>query len=372
MLRIILFHFTSLICFWSYGQITLEVSDQTFKISKEHSIFLGFAAGDEIIFSFKEVNGKNLTEIEITEYPSNSKYLTFKTSEVVEKKIKVSRDAVYEFKFKNGGIKDKICEVKIYRVPSNEESSKFNTSIAWIEKIDTAWNTYSKDIIIGYDTTDVLQTKKVLISSDTIINELVNSNTKVNSALTTSSQYEYINVNLPSNSYFPNTFNPYSSTELISWAYWIGVGQKSKEEFENENNEMKDILKGAAALSGYGLLANLAINGVSRYNSSQSGENVKYQFLFSKDNQNYILDNGNVTSVNKQIKDFLQGGFTIELYNDNTLDDIIVNVKIVTFQIKKTWEDQEYSVEKLIPIKENKLFKDPIISIKKIPVLQNY
>lgn len=53
----------------------VNVTDQTLKIDagQTESLFYGFAAGDEIVFSFEETGGKSLKVIEIIELPENKK-----------------------------------------------------------------------------------------------------------------------------------------------------------------------------------------------------------------------------------------------------------------------------------------------------------
>jgi hypothetical protein len=125
------------------AQEAIDVTDQTLKIGglKEEELYFGFAAGDKIIFNFKEVNNKELKELEITEYPLSSKFSDFRTARVENKTIAVNKEGVYVFRFKNGAITGRVCKIQIQRVPAGAETKNFNTSVTWINKQDTTWNT---------------------------------------------------------------------------------------------------------------------------------------------------------------------------------------------------------------------------------------
>ena len=70
---------------------------------KEEELMFGFAQGDKIVFSFQETGKKELKEVEILEYPRNSKFSDFKTTKS-EKTISVTKKGVYVFRFKNAAL----------------------------------------------------------------------------------------------------------------------------------------------------------------------------------------------------------------------------------------------------------------------------
>src|SRR5258705_8896211 len=90
----------------SFPQTPIDVTDQTVKIgaTKSEEIYFGFAGGDKIIFNFTESSGKELKEIEIMEYPDNSKFSDFKTSKIENKTLSVLKQSVYIFRFKNSAL----------------------------------------------------------------------------------------------------------------------------------------------------------------------------------------------------------------------------------------------------------------------------
>jgi len=330
----------------SYSQVeTVDVTDLTLKIGavSTKELFYGFAKGDVIIFNFEEIKGKPLKEIEITELPKNSKFMDFKTISIIDKEIKVNKTAVYKFSFKNTTLKGKICKVNIKRLPKTEDLIDFNTEWEWKTLYNTTYIPYTIDSLVGYDTTYITKSRKVLYKTDTLVTELFNKVETVHSATNLNhTQHSFVKVNLPRNTFSPNTFNPYETTNVIAWSYWIGVGQKSREQYNKTNNQMENGLSALASLSGYGALASFAVTGVSMFKPVNTGDNVVYKFKYFKNNQFYTLDSGDGVSASGRNTKFTQGRFTIDLYNDNFKDGINVTVKVVAVQLRKKWHDVEY------------------------------
>ena len=93
--------FTLLTCLTilsAFGQQQpIDVAELTIKIGSVGSeeLFYGFAEGDQIIFNFEEMKGKELKEVEIIELPSSSKFMDYKTTKIENKKILVNQKGVY-------------------------------------------------------------------------------------------------------------------------------------------------------------------------------------------------------------------------------------------------------------------------------------
>jgi hypothetical protein len=83
---LLLFCFSTTIIF---GQTKISLLESTKKISplSEDSIFIGLHAGDVLILNVEELNAKELKEIELIEYPSNSKFLDYKAPRIDNKQI---------------------------------------------------------------------------------------------------------------------------------------------------------------------------------------------------------------------------------------------------------------------------------------------
>lgn len=279
--KILIFFGLILTTMSAFGQQIIDVTDQTIRLggNTEEELYYAFAEDDKIIFSFEEAGNKDLKEVEIVEYPNNSRFSDYKTKKIDSKTITVNKTGVYVFRFKNYAITGRICKIKIQRIPVSDATKNFNTTVTWVEKQDTTWNTYTRDIIIGYDTTYIQKTRKELLIVDTTITPLFDKTLRVHSETAIGkSQYTYANVELPKNTYFPNKINPYKSTEIICWSYWIGVGQKSAEEYEKTNKNLYAGINAIGALTGYGALATLATTGISLFGSTNVGENVRYKF----------------------------------------------------------------------------------------------
>ncbi len=124
-----------------YSQTPIEVADNTIKVSGlgEEIFYYGFAEGDQMVFSFEEVNGKELKEIEIIEYPTSSKFMDYKTKKVENKIINITATAIYKFRFRNSALTGRICKIKIQRIPVAEVTKNFNTSVYWETKHDTTF-----------------------------------------------------------------------------------------------------------------------------------------------------------------------------------------------------------------------------------------
>ena len=63
------------------AQTPVDVAESTLKVGalSEEVFYYGFAAGDQLIFNFEEVKGKELKELEIVELPGTSKFMDYKT-----------------------------------------------------------------------------------------------------------------------------------------------------------------------------------------------------------------------------------------------------------------------------------------------------
>jgi hypothetical protein len=348
--------FTLLVCLTilsAFGQQQpIDVAELTIKIGSMGSeeLFYGFAEGDQIIFNFEELKGKELKEVEIIELPSSSKFMDYKTVKIENKKILVNQKGVYQFKFKNSALAGRICKVKIQRIPKSEEFISFNTNWEWKTLYDTTYIPYTQDSLVGYDTTYVNKTKKELVKTDTLVTELYNKTERVHSETAIGkTQYAYLNVNLPTNIYTPNKINPYQSTEVISWSYWLGVGQKAVEEYEKANSKLSSGISAIGMLTGYGALASLAVTGISMFATPSVGDNVQYKFITVQNGVNNTFDFGNGISASGRNTNLLQGVFYIQLFNDNFRVGIDVTVKLACVQIRKTWEDKQYTEQVVKP-----------------------
>lgn len=150
------------------GQATIDIAESTFKIAAfgQEVFYYGFCEGDQLVFNFEELNKKELKEIEITELPSSSKFMDYKTKKVENKTINITRTGIYKFRFANSAIGGRVCKFKIQRIPGSETNKNFNSSVYW------------KTI---YDTTYNIEQEKYMVKSDTSISNLTEQVAKVHS-----------------------------------------------------------------------------------------------------------------------------------------------------------------------------------------------
>lgn len=357
----------------SYGQTTLEVTDQTIKIPamKTETLEFGFAEGDQIVLSFFEVDGKELKSLEVIEYPSTIKYSDFKTYAIENKTIQVNKKAVYHFKFSNESVTGKVCKIKIQRIPASEQTRNFNTNVTWEPKQDTTWNTYTRNVIVGYDTTYHQQTKKEVLKTEISEVLLLEKNQRVHTSMNSYGDKSYVSFTLPA-----SVSEAYKTSKVIGWAYWIGVGQESAEVWNEQISSIGGIVEGVASMYTSPLGAYL-LGEITTLLIPKNGDNVFYA-LTDHDNKNLFLadqvfnafDKGEGMGGYKKIvdADMCNGTFYIVLYNDNSIDAIDVNVKVSSIVETTTYEDRVHMEQKISPRYESKIFKEPFIETNTVPV----
>jgi len=192
----------------------------------------------------------------------------------------------------------------------------FNTTVYWQTFYDTVYSTV---------------TEKYLISTDTIIFNLVDQIAKVHSKTNLNGNLSCSSFTLPENTY--------------KWSYYIGVNQAGKETFQNAT---QSIAKTGSSLlyqiPGYGPLAALALGGTSYLVQQQKGEDVDYYLLdeenkkhFDFGQQFYSIKNGKVVNDFSQMNSNLGGTYFFCLQNDNTLTAIEVTIKVTAIVINENW-----------------------------------
>jgi len=360
----------------TFSQIPIDVTDQTLKISgmKEETLYFGFAEGDQIVLDFSEVDGKELKEIEVSEYPSSSKYTDFKTAKIDNKTIAVHRQGIYKFRFSNGAVGGRICKIRIRRIPAGDQTNAFNTNVTWVQQQDTTWNTYTKEVIAGYDTTYRQIEKKELVKTEQKEVLLLDKNEQVHTELNSAGNKASVFFALPS----PES-SPYKTSKVIAWAYWVGVGNEGTNAWEQNTENIVGVVQGAAATIATPLGA-IAIGLVTRLIIPHGGDNVYYALTDQANKQLFMVgqgyqywDKGNGTAGYKQFVDIAMcnGSFYILLSNDNYMDRIDVNVKVIAIIEISTYEDKQYTEEVVKPRYSKQIFSDPVITTRLMPVAGN-
>lgn len=298
----------------------VDVTDQTIKIGGaggSKDLYFGFAEGDQIIFSFKEADGKKLKQIDISEYPSTPEFSDYKTAQIDKKVMHVNHKGIYQFHFENGALSGRICQITIQRIPASEATKNFNTDIVWKNVNDT---TYDEG------------TERYLIKSDTAVVNLISQRSKIHSK-TNLSGVNYMNLpfDLPINT--------------IAWSYYIGVSQAGEQVLDNATTQLsKTAGPILSRIPGYGPMAALALGSVSYLTQLTSGDAVDYYItdgsnvnLFPANRFNYIKGSTGTINTFSRMTSPLSGTYYVCLYNENVVEPIQVIVKVTAVTVTQQW-----------------------------------
>ena len=301
------------------GQTTVDVAENTFKVNGlggEEVFYYGFAEGDQLIFNFQEITGKELKELEIIELPSSSKFMDYKSTKIENKTLNIQHTGIYKFRFENAALLNRVCKIKIQRIPASETTKNFNTSV------------YFKTV---YDTTYLNIPERYLIKSDTIIENITDQTAKVHSQSNLNNNKTTFNFTLPVNT--------------VAWSYYIGVDQAGQQAFQNATKELS--YRAApliAKIPGYGPLAALALGSTSYLSTIQSGEDIDFYIvdgnnvnLFLSGQQFYYIKKGKVINDYSRMLAPLSGSYHVCLSNDNAFTGVAVAVKITAVVINQQW-----------------------------------
>ncbi|WP_020534803.1 hypothetical protein [Lewinella cohaerens] len=349
---------TLLSCFTVLGitQQAIEITDQTLKINGEEYLYFGFTAGDEVIFSMEEVNGKELKEVEVLRYPDQVVYANLQVGSL-EKRLRITEEGVYQFRLKHSGLGSRICRVSIGRIPAAGKAS-FNTAVAWVEQSAT------EAAIIGYETKQVACSRRVVAAIDTTIETILNRTERVHSSTNLNGNTTSIGFSIPEMVYEPNIHVPDKITETVSWAYAISTGTSGDAWYKSANtkaaatNVTKTMISTGLLSTGYGALAILAIEGVSMFSSPPAaGDNVLFGITHAADGNAPTIAEGNSVAAFGKVTQHRGGNYTLQLTNDNIIEAINVDVKVIAVIVTTTYQDEEYEETQFIPIKEQPAVK---------------
>jgi len=310
----------SLIGYWGitiFGESPVDVAENTLKVNgkSEEVFYYGFAAGDELVFSFKEVHGWSLKELEISEIPSSTKFMDYKVKRIENKTLHISRTGIYKFRFTNPANTARICKIKIQRIPAGTGTREFNSSVYWHTVQDTSY---------------IPTQERYLMKKDTVALTLVERITKVNSSnlKTGRSKADLIDFTLP--------------TGTVSWSYYIGVGTEGQKAFVKAK---RGFINSAACIAshipGYGTMAALALYGINAFSLIQGEDNVKFWFINDEINTSLFkfgkkfrsFKQGDVLNDATQLKKPLTGKIYLGLVNDNLIETINVTVSVTAIVV---------------------------------------
>ncbi|HET7732390.1 MAG TPA: hypothetical protein VFK73_01030 [Paludibacter sp.] len=310
--------------------------------------------------------------MEVLEYPENSKFSDINVKKLNLKPIVVSKQGVYVFRFKNLAPTSRVCKFRIQRTPASDISADFNSKVTWQQQQVTTYKTYTKDVIVGYDTVFIQKNKREVVKTELSEDIIMDKTERINSkSIIGNKNLKTIEVNLPQNEITTD-----KSKKVVAWAYWIGVGKEATEAWKKNVSIFRNIASGAANIFGGGPLAGYAIGTVAGLAMPTMGEDVAYWFITDAKNSELFLDNkpfkefdkGKGVAAYGKNTNKTQGTFFIGLLNDNTFQGIDANVKISVIWETKYYEDKSYVERSIAPRYEKKTFSEPEITTSTVPV----
>lgn len=347
---------------------TIEVAKVAVKVGAKatEELYYAFAAGDRILFDFSELDGDPVSEFTVSEYPDQLRFQEVNTARVEGGQIKVTRTGVFLFRFSNRALlKGRTCGIHIRRIPAGSAQRQFNTAVQWVERYDTTVVDRGKDQKL--ETKLVEKRRRVQTKTDTLVLSLVDRVERVHSRSNFSAEAtSVVAVELPLNTAEPNAANPYLTSEVVSWSYWLGVGEEAEKEFQN-GNQLAQLAKTAMGAveavgmltGGYGALISLAIEGVSYFTMPTKGDNVKFRILAGEK----LLEEGDGPAAFARRLQPLQGTISFELTNDNIFESVDVNLRVVVVIVRRHYQEEIYHEEEATAVVERvvKLVRVPVV-----------
>ena len=355
----------------------ITVADVQLKIAPGGTaeLFYGFADGDEILFTVEEITGKTISEVTVMEFPETYKYRAYNIKKEKNHELKVTNKAVYKFSLGNSEKRDRICTVKIQRIPDSRDLKNFNTGVKWVSRQDTLWNSFTKDVVTGYDTVYMQKIRRAAVFEKKYEEIVLDKNQRVDSKAKLGSTKTSVAFTLPT-----DQISQDETKKVIAWAYWVGVGEESNEFWKQNRKMIVEGVKGVAAMYTSPLGA-IAAGAATNLILPANGEDVEYALaneanskLFLQDKAYKNFDSGKGVAAYKRIteKDMLKGKYFVLLANDNYVQPIDVNVKVSAIIEHIRYKNETYTDRIISPRYEKKIMREPQIITTKVPVTFDY
>jgi hypothetical protein len=318
---IVLLFFTVLTAQVLGASKTSILAENTVRIptESEKAFYYGFAKGDAMIIDLETENSELLNQIEVIELPASQRFMEYNSKRIRNKEIIAEHSGIYKFRLVNTSAVPKICKLKIKRVADSDNKEKFNSTIYWRTVQDTTYTPVEE---------------KYVVKRDTLIQEIYSGNPQIAAryAINGSHNFQIIEFTLPENT--------------IRWSFFIGTGKEGKEVLDKAKTNFT--LNAASVISKipeYGPMAALALTGVSYFGSMQGEDNVKYWFLKDSYNVQQFIDNktyefykkGDVITEACQMRYPLKGKVHLAVMNDNSVESILLTIKVVTVEVRQQW-----------------------------------
>lgn len=355
----------------------INVADLQLKLAPgtTQDILYGFAAGDRIVFSIEEASDKTVSEVAVSQYPETVKYKQYEVKKEKNREFIVAENSVYKFSFSNKSKEERLCLIKIQRVPAGKELRNFNTAVKWITKQDTTWTSFIKDVVTGYDTLHIQKTRKAVVFEKRYEEAVLDKTQRVGTTATLGESKTIVAFTLPA-----NYSGKDETKKVVAWAYWVGVGEESNEFWKQNRKLIVGAVQGAATMFT-SPLGGIAAGAVTNLVLPTNGEDVEYALaneqnkkLFVQDKPYKSFDNGKGIAAYKRFTDagLLQGKYYVLLANDNYVQSLDVNVKVSAIIEHIKYKDEVYSDRVISPRYEKKIVKEPQIITSKVPVTSAY
>lgn len=297
--------------------VTVAEITQKVKSGKTDSLYFGFEANDEVIFSLA-TNGNKIKQVEVVEIRGGVIFKDYKIENDISKAFKINKRCVLGFYIENSSMRGKVYQLTIKRICISK-SKNFNTNVVWRPVFDSTFTTSHEEYVE---------------KTDTIFETVMDRTSRVHS--------------LTSINFEPNrqVVDFYLPDNCIGWTYWIGVGSEGKAAYtEAKKNVMKSLAGAANLIPEYGPLISLALNGAIALNSTQPGDNIQYWFTDNKAEADKFLKKedfksfkqGNIVKDYGKINTPSKGYIYINLLNDNIREGIDVDIKILAIRISEKY-----------------------------------
>jgi hypothetical protein len=356
----------------------IDVAELQVKVAPNSAeeLLYGFATGDKILFTVEAADGKTIHEVSVAEYPETLKYKGLEVTKEKNHEFKVNQASVYRFRLANNTKEDRVCTIKIQRVPKSSDTRAFNTAVKWVTAHDTLWNTFTRDVVVGYDTIFMQKVRKATVFQKRYEEVVLDKNQRVNAKTTLDQSRTAVAFTLPASSVITKD----ETKKVVAWAYWVGVGEESNEFWKQNRKMIVGAVQGAAGLFTSPLGA-IAAGAATNLMLPTNGEDVEYALatepnskLFFQEKPYKSIDNGKGIAAYKRIVDdnLLQGKYYVLLINDNYVQPIDVNVKVSAIIEHTKYKDETYTDRTITPRYEKKIVREPQIVAKKIAVTSDY
>jgi hypothetical protein len=271
------------------GSLINEADDNYFALDE----------GDELKIQSSVLNKKGTANLSIVQYDNGMEIYKKSSFTVIQNEtIKIPKKSIYRIVLNTDALFGKDARLIVERVPSKNSRSDFKTTVHYV--LDTT-------------ATEVLNTTNRVYSTSNIDHSNKTS----------------IRINLP--------------TTTSYWAYWIGVGQESKEKMKNFISTLSNVggIMNANPLFLFGMklipsLPMLNATSTINYkfmdaiNAQLFQNNMNYSYYTFKYGSNISTDYSLVNQVSKDL--------TLSLWNENTMTGQDVEVRVMAFSVRRRLE----------------------------------